>query len=98
MGAKMVEKATAAEVERDFEAYREKAETEPVTVTRRGKPNVVILSASEYDRLKQQDREALWVWELPQADIDAIEHARIPKRHRYHSSLLERKYRGEPGR
>jgi PHD/YefM family antitoxin component YafN of YafNO toxin-antitoxin module len=59
-----------------------------VTVTKYGRPSVVILSAAEYERLRKLDRQTLAVTELSDSDIDAIRAARIPKKNRYRSSDL----------
>jgi len=51
---------SSAEVQRNFGAYRERAEgahgtPEPVTVMHYNKPSVVIIAAEEYERLKRND-------------------------------------------
>ena len=51
---------SSAEVQRNFGAYRERAEgahgtPEPVTVMHYNKPSVVIIAAEEYQRLKRKD-------------------------------------------
>ena len=51
---------SSAEVQRNFGAYRERAEgvhgtPEPVTVMHYNKPSVVIIAAEEYERLKRKD-------------------------------------------
>ncbi len=51
---------SSAEVQRNFGAYRERAEgangpPEPVTVMHYNKPSVVIIAAAEYERLKRKD-------------------------------------------
>ena len=84
----MGETASVAEVAKDFEAYRERAQRGPVTVTRRGRPSVVILAADEYERLRSLDRQALAVTELSDADIEAIRAARVPAARRYRSADL----------
>lgn len=71
----MVE-VSSAEVQRNFGAYRERAEgahgiPEPVTVMHYNKPSVVIIAATEYDRLKQKDQvmfaaEAMPVFPTPE--------------------------------
>lgn len=85
----MVAKAdmiTAAEVQKNFGRFQDKAMVTPVTVTKYGRPTVVILAAAEYERLKKLDRQALAVEELSDRDIAAIKAARIPKARRYRSS------------
>jgi prevent-host-death family protein len=79
---------TAREVQKNFGRYQDRALVAPVTVTKYGRPSVVILSAAEYERLKRLDRQALAVTELSEADIAAIEAARIPAKRRYRSSDL----------
>jgi prevent-host-death family protein len=60
---------TAAELQRNFGTYREKALREPVSVTHHGRPSLVVMAADEFDRLKALDtRRAFYAWELP-ADL-----------------------------
>jgi hypothetical protein len=84
----MANQATAREVQKMFGRYHDQALAAPVTVTKYGRPSVVILSATEYERLRKLDRQTLAVTELSDSDIQAIRAARIPKRHRYRSSDL----------
>ena len=84
----MADTVTARELQKRFGRYQDRALVAPVTVTKYGRPSVVILSAAEYERLRKLDRQALAVTELSDSDIEAIRVARIPKRHRYRSSNL----------
>lgn len=66
----MVE-VSSAEVQRNFGAYREVAEgtraaPEPVTVLHYNKPSVVIVSATEYARLKRRDKQVVLAEDLPE--------------------------------
>ena len=79
----------AAEVQKNFGLYQDEALVAPVTVTKYGRPSVVILSAAEYERLKKLDRQTLAVAELIKTEIAAIKAARIPKQHRYRSTDLK---------
>ncbi|HEY5412857.1 MAG TPA: type II toxin-antitoxin system Phd/YefM family antitoxin [Caulobacteraceae bacterium] len=56
----------------------EAALREPVTITSHGRERLVLLSADEYRRLKEKDREALYPWELADADLTALEVAEPP--------------------
>jgi prevent-host-death family protein len=85
-GIDMANEVTARDVQKMFGRYHDQALAAPVTVTKYGRPSVVILSAIEYERLRKLDRQALAVTEL--SDIEAIRAARIPKRQRYRSSDL----------
>ncbi len=84
----MADKVAAADMQKNFGRYQDRALVAPVTVTRYGRPSVVLLSAAEYDRLKKLDRRALAAAELSDAEIAAIKAARIPRRHRYRSRDL----------
>ena len=69
---------TSAEFQKNFGRYRETAIREAVTITNHGRDSLVLLSADEYRRLKQRDREAVHVSELTEQDIEAIRTAEIP--------------------
>jgi prevent-host-death family protein len=69
---------TSAEFQRDFGRYQDLALTEPVTVTRNGRERLVVLSAEEYRRLKQRDREVLGLDDFTDADLQAIRAAEPP--------------------
>ena len=57
---------SSAELQRQFGLYSEKAQREPVTVTRHGRDSVVLMSIADYERLKSFDtREAYSVFDLP---------------------------------
>ncbi len=51
--------ATATEVKNRFGEYMEKAQKEPVTVEKTGRPYVVLLSQEEYERLQKLE-DAFW--------------------------------------
>jgi hypothetical protein len=70
-------KVTSKDVQRNFGVYRELAERvrgapEPVTVLHGEKPSVVILSAAEFARLKQRDKRAMAIEDLPEWLVDQI--------------------------
>lgn len=45
---------------------------EPVSITSHGRERLVLLSADEYRRLKQNDRTPLYPWELSEAELQAL--------------------------
>jgi prevent-host-death family protein len=53
----MTMKVSIAEAKSGFSALLKRAQREPVIVTRRGKPNAVILPFEEYERLRR-----LWAY------------------------------------
>jgi PHD/YefM family antitoxin component YafN of YafNO toxin-antitoxin module len=69
---------TSAELQKSFRRFRDIALREPVVVTSHGRESLVLLSAEEYERLKRRDREALYAWELSDADLKAIAEAEPP--------------------
>ena len=52
---------------------------EPVSITSHGRERLVLLSAEEFRRLKQLDRQALYPWELSEADIDVLQASEPPE-------------------
>lgn len=59
-----------------LKAYGRISETalrEPVSITNHGRERLVLLSAEEYRRLKQNDRKTMSVWDLSEEDIRALE-------------------------
>jgi len=74
---------TSAEAQKNFGRYREQALAEPIVVTQYGKPSVVIVSAAEYQRLKELDRRVMLLDELPDAVIEEMAEAEIPRENRY---------------
>jgi prevent-host-death family protein len=80
---------TSAEAQKNFGRYREQALDEPVVVTQYGKPSVVIISAKEYERLKELDRRVMRLDDMSDAEIEEMLSASIPPQHRYSVSDIE---------
>ena len=79
MTEKNLSRATAAEIARNFGRYKELAQRAPVEVTSHGRKSVVLISAGEYARLKAlDDRQALYVNELPASMVKALKTAKPP--------------------
>jgi prevent-host-death family protein len=74
---------TSAEAQKNFGRYREQALAEPVVVTQYGKPSVVMISAAEYERLKELDRRVVRLDEMSNSEIEEMLNANIPVEHRY---------------
>jgi prevent-host-death family protein len=68
------------DVWRRFEHYLDQANAGPVLVERDGVPGVVMLSASEYERLARLDHLALLPSELDQEDLAALRDAVVTVR------------------
>ena len=54
-----------------------------MVVTQYGKPSVVIISAAEYERLKELDRRVMRLDEMSDRDIEQMAEAEIPPEYRY---------------
>jgi PHD/YefM family antitoxin component YafN of YafNO toxin-antitoxin module len=65
--------ATAGELVRQFAYFSDIALTQPVIVTRNGRPRNVLLSVVEYERLKQHDQQAFRAADTPEEFLPAIE-------------------------
>jgi prevent-host-death family protein len=79
---------TSAQAQKNFGRYREQALEEPVVVTQYGKPSVVILSALEYERLKELDRRVMLLDEMSDAEIEEMAGSEIPPAERYSISEI----------
>lgn len=71
-------KVASAEFQKNIGKYQDLALTEPVLVTRNGRDRTVLISASEYDRLKRRDRRVMGLEDFTEEDIAAIERAEAP--------------------
>jgi prevent-host-death family protein len=75
-------RVTAAELQKQFGKYREVAIREPVSVTHHGRESLVLVSAAEFERLKQLDnRKSVWAWELDDEMKAALERSEAPDDH-----------------
>jgi PHD/YefM family antitoxin component YafN of YafNO toxin-antitoxin module len=74
---------TSAEAQKNFGRHRERALVEPVIVTQYGKPSVVIISAAEYERLKELDRRVMRLDDMSDVEIEEMLNSSIPAEHRY---------------
>jgi prevent-host-death family protein len=72
-------KVPADEFRRHIGRYQNIALTRPVAVTHNGRESTVMISADEYYRLKQRDREVLSLNDFTEADIAALQATRAPE-------------------
>ena len=70
-----MQRISSSEFQRNFGRFQDEALRAPVTITRNGRERLVLLSAEEYARLKSRDREALFIEELPESEIEALRRA-----------------------
>ena len=70
-----MQRVTSREFQRNFGRFQDEALRAPLSITRNGRERLVLLSVEEYARLKRRDREALFVEELSESEIEAIRRA-----------------------
>jgi prevent-host-death family protein len=63
---------STAEFIKNFGVVADKALGEPVRITKHGRDRLVMVSASEYDRLKRRDRRVVQVEELTDDELALI--------------------------
>jgi prevent-host-death family protein len=63
---------------KSYGRFTETALREPVTITSHGRERLVLISADEYRRLKQNDRTPLYPWELSDSDVQALADSEAP--------------------
>ena len=71
-------KTTAGQLAKNFGEFADKALTEPVTITKYGREHLVLISASEYARLKRRDRQVYRAGEIPADIVEAIAKSEPP--------------------
>ena len=71
-------RVSESEFQRSIGALTDKALREPVTITREGRDDVVVVSAEEYARLKRRDRQVFLTGELPEEWVEAVRNAKVP--------------------
>jgi prevent-host-death family protein len=69
----------ASEFQREFGRLRGVAHREAVIVTTHGRDDVVLLSAGEYQRLRNLDRRPMHVSELNDEELAALGSVEIPE-------------------
>ncbi len=69
--------ATAASVSKSFGTYQDAAVRAPVIITKNGRPRTVLLAYEDYMRLARRDRRVDLTVELSDAEVDAVENARM---------------------
>ena len=69
---------SSGEFLKSYGRISETALREPVSITSHGRERLVLLSAEEYRRLRQNDRQALRPWELGAEDLAALRVAEPP--------------------
>jgi PHD/YefM family antitoxin component YafN of YafNO toxin-antitoxin module len=82
-------RVSSTEFGKEVDRYQDLALRQPVMVTRNGDDRTVMISASEYQRLKRRDRQVFATGELPADIIEAISHAEMDPRHQHLDELIK---------
>ena len=69
---------TSSEFQESFEALSASARQEPVTITRYGADDLVVVSAGVFKRLKQRERLTGLAAELSQEWVESVRAAKVP--------------------
>ena len=70
---------TASDFKNKVGKFQDRALVEPIAITKHGDERLVLISFTEYERLKRRDREVLSTADLDRTTIEAIARAEAPK-------------------
>jgi prevent-host-death family protein len=71
-------RVSSAEFQKKFGSLTDQALTEPVTITRDGRDQLVLLSVEEYNRLKRRDRRVVRLEDFTDEEMALIAQAEVP--------------------
>ncbi|QUD87604.1 type II toxin-antitoxin system Phd/YefM family antitoxin [Phenylobacterium montanum] len=71
-------RVSTADFIKHYSRLADQALAEPVTITKHGRDRLVVVSASEYERLKRRDRQVFQSAELPDRVLELIAEAEVP--------------------
>jgi prevent-host-death family protein len=80
---------STADFIKNFGALSDRALSEPVRITKHGRDRLVMLSATEYDRLKRRDRRVVRLEDLTDEELELIAQAEVPAEYAYLDAELE---------
>ncbi len=68
----------ASEVQKRFGEFQDRAIREPIIVSKNGRPKTVLVAFEEFVRLKERDRRAYSITDLPDDLTAVILEAKVP--------------------
>ena len=71
-------RVSTADFIKHYSTLADRALAEPVTITKHGRDRLVVVSASEYERLKKRDRHVFQSADLPDSILELIARAAVP--------------------
>jgi prevent-host-death family protein len=69
--------------------YQDAALTQPVIVTRNGRDRTVMISAEEYERLRQRDRKVIAAGDLSSELVEAVTKSEMDTKHNHLDELVK---------
>jgi PHD/YefM family antitoxin component YafN of YafNO toxin-antitoxin module len=69
---------STADFIKNYSTLADRALAEPVTITKHGRDRLVVVSATEYERLKKRDRQVSQSADLPDSVLELIARAEVP--------------------
>jgi prevent-host-death family protein len=69
--------------------YQDVALTQPVIVTRNGRDRTVMISAEEYERLRQRDRKVIAAGDLSSELVEAVAKSEMDTKHNHLDELVK---------
>jgi prevent-host-death family protein len=84
-----VVRISTADFIKNFGALADQALSEPVRITKHGRDRLVMLSATEYDRLKRRDRRVVRLEDLTDEELELIAQAEVSAEYAYLDAELE---------
>jgi len=79
----MALRATASDIQKNFGLWHDRAQKEPVQITKHGRETAYLVSAETFAELWSSYRRAVRVGELSEAEMALIADAEIDPEHRY---------------
>jgi len=86
-------RVSTADFIKNYGDLADQALSEAVTITKHGRDRLVVISAAEYHRLKQNDRRVVRAEDLSKAELGLIEAAEVPAEYAHLDAELEDKAR-----
>jgi PHD/YefM family antitoxin component YafN of YafNO toxin-antitoxin module len=79
----MAERVAASEIQKNFGLWHDKAQKEPVQITKYGRETAYLVSSETFNELWASYRRAVFVKDLSDSEMAAIMAARVPAEHDY---------------
>jgi len=70
-------RVSTADFIKHYSTLADRALVEPVTITKHGRDRLVVVSATEYERLKRRDRQVFQSADLPDRVLELIAQAEV---------------------